>query len=102
MTTGIPADGPCVPALEGQQQPCSGPHSRNSYTGEAGALQSWEGRGAGGGEGLEEHPAAVFLEGKLFSLRFMTHSSNISSRKASNRIVNDGFSFRQSLSPELF
>lgn len=58
--------------------------------------------GRRGTEGLEKHLAAVFWEGELFSLSFTTHSADISSHKASNRIINDSFSFGQSLSPEQF
>lgn len=89
MTTGSPADGPCVPAFWQGSFSLAQDHAPETPTlAKLMPCRSGKGRWAGGGWGdLEKHPAAVFFEGKLFSVKFMTSSSNISSHKAALMMV---------------
>lgn len=66
MTTGSPADGPCVPALWSGSDSLAKDHTTETPdTDKADTLQGE--RRAGGQVGKEapkKHPAAVFLDGK--------------------------------------
>lgn len=66
MTTGSPADGPCVPAFWSGSDSLAKDHTPETPdTDKADALQGWRRAGGQVGKGaLKKHPAAVFLDGK--------------------------------------